>query len=188
MCFYDKSFWDILCGLDINTITAMMSVIIAGTALWVSIRGDKRSERRANLSVRPFLTTITNQIKSEKDTDSLREEVNVENCGNGAAIIKNFILEINGKETARKEITRNDIDKNQEFLENNKSGFDFENVGFMYPNSLLKAGDSQNLYAFEYKEADISKIYLHPKINIRIEYQSIYEDEIFVFNTNRFAD
>ena len=195
MCFYDKSFWDILCGLDINTITAMMSVIIAGTALWVSIRADKRNEkkarlsnerteRQARLSVRPLLTTINStdeNIIDEKGDDMLRVVFDVENCGVGTAIIKNFILEVNGKE-----ITRNDIDKNQEFIEGSSTRLYFEKVGFMYPGSSIKAGGSQNLWIFEYKEGDGAGFV--PRLNIRIEYQSIYEDEIFVLNTNRFAD
>ncbi len=167
-----------------SVFAAFLSVLIAGFSLWLSMRADKRNEKQARILVRPLLTTINStdeNITDENGDDMLRVVFDVENCGVGTAIIKNFILEVNGKE-----IARNDIDKNQEFIEGSSTRLYFEKVGFMYPGSSIKAGGSQNLWIFEYKEGDVAGFI--KGLNVRIEYQSIYEDEIFILNTNRFAD
>ena len=172
--------WAVILDLEANSIAATASAVIAGlifiTTLWQIRQNDKRNR----LLVKPILTTISNTIEENDDDDMLRLTLDVENSGTGSAIIKNFILEVNGKE-----ITRNNIDKNQEFIERTSTGLYFENVGFMYPRSAIKAGGSQNLWTFEYKDG--ASVGFVSGLNIRIEYQSVYEDEIFTCNTNRFA-
>ncbi len=152
-------------------------VVIAVIALGATILQGIQNREHNKLSLRPYLTPVMNEL--EIDVGKIGEELNVENCGVGPAIVKHFVLELNGKE-----ITRDDVDKNQANLETYKSGFDFKNVGFMNPRSALAAGDSQNIFSFEYESKDKHKINLISGINIRIEYQSIYKGKVFVCNTN----
>ncbi len=182
MCFYDKSFWDILCGLDINAIIAMMSVIIAGTALWVSIRGDKRNEKKARLSVQPLLKIIAEKQWKPSLGDPNRIEqldLKIINQGLGPAIIKNFILQFDGKE-----LTRNDQDshfrKAQEKLRG--QGGEDAKLSFLAPDSVIQEGDNKLLLWIEYDSVKYNTDGI-AKLDILVEYYSIYKDETFNCST-----
>ncbi len=156
--------------------TAIASIVIATCALVATTVQGMQNRKHNRLSVKPYLKLINN-ITERGNKRFINLEL--ENCGTGPAIIKNFILEFDGKE-----IARNDIKKYETFLAKNTSGLTFSNICFMGSNNVIKEGTKQPLWKFKYECGSQEDKFIGG-LNMRIEYQSIYKDEIFIWNLTR---
>ncbi len=165
--------------MDANTVIAIASVVVAlasaiigGCALWLSKQADKRNEKQARLSVKPLL-----QIVSDKSDPILHQwlEFKIINQGLGPAIIKNFILKFDDKE-----LTRNNYNSHISKVKEKLGGRGIEglDMGFFIRDSVIKAEESNLLLKIEYNAEEYDFDCLN-KIDILVEYYSIYKDEIF---------
>ena len=177
MCFYDKSFWDLVCGLDINTITAIMSVLIAATALWVSIRSDKRSENHTKLSAYPRVMggSFDKNVLIKRSMRHIGFEI--ANRGNSPAIIKNAVLFFDGKE-----VLRNDGHAYIDFIREKTQNFEDVKLGFFLPDGVIGIGEEKVMWELKY-DTELDNIDDIIKLDILIEYESIYHDKIFVYDS-----
>ncbi len=151
---------------------AFASAIIGVCALWVSMRADKRNERQARLSVKPYLTVLR---RSGGDY----YKIVLANYGVGPAIIKNFKL--SSKDIP---ISLNDSLTYKKFLRAKMKEFKNKKTAHRGPNSAIKTGEEITLWGFKYdrgqKSQNLKDI---QELVLRIEYQSIYKDEVFTYDT-----
>ena len=174
---------------DANIIIAIVSVgvacasaIIGGCALWVSMRADKRNEKQARLSVQPLLKiTADKRVKpSLSDPNRIHQlELKIINQGLGPAIIKNFILQFDGKELTRNN-QNSHVRKVQEKLYG--QGGEDAKMSFLVPDSVIQTGDNKLLLWIEYDSVKYNTDGIG-KLDILVEYYSIYKDETFACNT-----
>lgn len=156
---------------------SMASAVVAVCALGVTVWQGNQNYRHNKMSVRPKLTAS----EDYQDDDNGRVvSFELINAGFGPAIIKDFILVYDGKVVAQnnrktledflKKLTK---DKNVELL----SLYSF------IPDSLLLTEESSEIFSFYIQHGqDMSFI---DKLNIRINYQSIYEDETWEYDSKK---
>ena len=166
--------WMWVSGLEDEAYIAMASGVIAIIALWANIREGKETRKHNRLSVQPLLRVL----KSDAIKGNVRTyKIILINHGVGPAIIKNFELLYNGK---RKSL--NDSKTYSDFLKKKISKFKGLKRGGTNHRTKgysIKMGEELILWKFECdKHQDIEDI---EKVNIRIEYQSIYRDKTFNF-------
>ncbi len=159
-----------LFGLRVEIVIAAVSGIIALIALQANIREGEATRKHNKLSVQPLLTCAHD---FRKKGNIRYVEFDLLNSGTGPAIIKNFILEVDGKE-----LTRNDVKEYSKFFNSNTQGFRKMLVGFTGPDSIIRVGDPSNLWTFEYDKTTHNADFID-RVKLVIEYQSIYRDEIF---------
>ena len=162
--------------MDVNVIIGIVTVLIAGGALGFTIWRGMETRKHNRLLVKPHLSLINN-ITERGNKRFINFQL--ENCGTGPAMIKNFILEFDGKE-----IARNDIKKYETFLAKNTSGLTFSNISFLSSSSIIKEGTIVPLLEFKYECGSQEGKFIGG-LNVRIEYQSIYKDEVLVCNSRR---
>ena len=150
-------------------LTRYLSIFIAGCVLGVTIWQGLQNRKHNRLSVRPLLMSLL----SNKIEGGIRYyEVTLVNHGVGPAIIKDFILKFNGEK-----VSINDAKTYKDFLDKKMKKFKKTRTGHRTKNAIIKIGEELTLWKFECdKDEDIEDI---KKLKIRIEYQSIYRDEIF---------
>lgn len=120
-----------------------------------------------------MLTTF--QAEDEKD-NTYYSKIYLENCGVGPAIIKNFIL-LEGDQ----EVSRNNFRKNQEYIKQRIPAAENLYIGFCVPGYVLSAGTKHTLLEIVTKTAqDIAAI---EKLNLIVEYQCIYQEEVFTYDS-----
>jgi hypothetical protein len=145
---------------------ALVSILVAACALGTTIWQGYIMRKHNKLSVKPLLTTFDLQdLKGNIEWVEYR----LENCGVGPAIIKNFSLFYD-----EKEVSRNNRKTYEDFFKDKTKGFLFSSNGSCVPNSIIPAGGSIVLVSFKYdkEKHDVS---FAEKINIVVEYQSIYK-------------
>lgn len=164
-------------SLDINTSIALASAAVALCALGVTIWQGKQNYKHNKLSVRPFLRTFEYSDTLNSKTGRLTFELM--NCGIGPAIIKNFVLLYEGKE-----VSRNNRKTYYEFLQKLLVDFDNLKISMYGPGAAMQTGEKLLLLSFAYdlKKQDIG---FADKLNLIVEYQSIYEDEVFAYDSKR---
>lgn len=159
-------------GISISLASAVVAMCALGVTFW-----QARIMRTHNkLSVRPLITSFMNQdVKGETGYISF----DIENCGTGPAIIKNFILLYDGKE-----VVKNNINAYNRFLAEKIKSFAGTNIGCLVPEYPLASGRSFTLLSFHYdvQRHDVS---FADNLNVIIEYQSIYEDEIRTYDSRK---
>ena len=175
--------------VDVGTIWAMRFVlldlakenapiIVAVLALVAAIWQGIYNREHNRLSVSPLLTTKENvDIKG----NIMNTEFKLINCGAGPAIIKNVVVRFEGEK-----IAENSHIELLDFMIKNLQGCKDVKIGFIGFNSVIKAGDEQNLWAFKH---DVTKrdTYFIDKVNVLVEYQSVYKNEIIAFNSKEDA-
>ncbi len=167
--------------MDTNTIIAIASVFIAGCALWVSMRADKRNEMQARLSneriekhnklsVLPLL--VCHKYLGEKIT-TLR----LVNSGVGPAIITKIELLFDGKV-----VSCNNEESYTAFLEEEIKHSAKPGIGYIYAGEIMSVGYKHLMWELRHgkKEKDINFI---RKLSLRVEYESIYHDKMYVFDS-----
>jgi hypothetical protein len=163
--------------MDFNAETwvAIASAITAVCALGATIWQGQQNYKHNKLSVRPKLTAMENYENTEEARKVTFELIN---AGFGPAIFKDFILVYDGKE-----ISKNNRKTYEDFLTEKTRGFTDVGIFSFIPDSTISAGECCELFSFTYKhEQDASFIH---KLNIRINYQSIYEDEIIEYDSRK---
>ena len=168
-----------------NTVIAIASVFIAGCALWVSMRADKRNEMQARLSneriekhnrlsVKPYLTTIQTNII---DNDLEHVSYKLVNCGVGPAVIKNIILFYKDDEVAC-----NSHQDYHDFMSEKLKDFVDPTGSSLLSGSVIQIGAERVMWEFKYNHLTQNIDFLD-ELEIFVEYQSIYEDEVFVYDS-----
>ena len=161
---------------------AMASGVIALIALLFAIIQGWQNQKHNRLSVKPFLITFT---ASGIDKNLRSTNLRIDNRGVGPAIIKNIVLFYKGKEVAR----NNHNDYNN-FMQEKLKYFTDPHGGFFFSGNIIQAGEKRIIYEFKYDPLTQNTAFLN-EIELLIEYQSIYEDEIFTLDsreTRRLAE
>ena len=163
--------------MDFSTDTwiALASSATALCALGLSLWEGHQNRRHNKLSVRPLLTAEQNfeNIDNEK---IIRFELM--NAGFGPAIIKDFILSYDGRE-----VSKNNRKTYESFLEEKTKGFKILNIFSFVPDSSMPQHEKCELFSFSCK-LDSNPSFMN-KLNLRINYQSIYQDEIFTYDSRK---
>lgn len=163
--------------VSFETYIAIASAFVALCALAVTVWQGRQNYKHNKISVRPKLTTMENFHDEGRLITVSYELIN---SGFGPAIIKDFILVYEDKE-----ISKNNRKTYEEFLkEKAKSeGCHVLNVIAFAPDSALLAGERCELFSFEHDSLeDISFI---NKLDLRVNYQSIYEEKTYTYDSNK---
>ncbi len=164
-------------NFNAETYIALASAIVSLCALGATIWQGRQNYKHNKLSVRPYLGTFEYQdIKTDKIG---RLTFTLINCGIGPAIVKNFILLFDGKE-----VSRNNFKTYNDFFKQKLEGYGDVNVCTYAPSSAIQIGERLELLGFDYimGKQDIS---FADKLNIVVEYQSIYQDEVFTYDSRK---
>jgi hypothetical protein len=164
-------------NFNAETWIALASAAVALCALGVTVWQGRQNYKHNKLSVRPFLGTFEYSDTLNRKTGRLTFELI--NCGIGPAIIKNFVLLYDGKE-----VSRNNRKNYYEFLQNLLADFGELEISMYGPGAAMQIGEKLLLLSFDYdlKKQDIG---FADKLNLVVEYQSIYEDEVFTYDSKR---
>ena len=163
--------------MDFNTETwvAIASAFTAVCALGATIWQGQQNYKHNKLSVRPKLTTMENYENTDETRTVTFELIN---AGFGPAIFKDFILVYDGKE-----ISKNNRKTYEDFLTEKTQGFTDVCIFSFIPDSTISSGECCELFSFTHKHGqDASFI---NKLNLRVNYQSIYEDEIYEYDSRK---
>lgn len=154
---------------------ALASVVVATCALAITIWQGRQNHKHNKLSVKPLLTT--SEGFEEVGRNKFITTVEVLNTGFGPAIIKDFILIYDGQE-----VSKNNCQSYQELLDKIAKPLHVNHYWFA-PESSMPAEDVQELLSFEHKRDD--DISFLKKLNIKINYQSVYGDETFTYDSRK---
>ena len=160
---------------------AMASGVIALIALLFAIVQGWQNQKHNRLSVKPLI-----KCESSDGTDGDKRHVvlSLVNHGTGPALITNFILSFNGNP-----VVRNDSAEYASFLKEKLNSLNGNKknlgIGFIMRGSVMKIADELMLWDITYKnkdDPDNQNIETIGKLSVRVEYQSIYEDETFIYD------
>jgi hypothetical protein len=164
-----------LLAQDASISIALASAVVALCALGVTFWQGYLMRQHNKISVRPKLTATENY----EDTDKARAiSFELINSGFGPAIIKDFILVYDGEE-----VSRNNRKTYDDFLRKKTRAFTDVNIFFFVPDSSLLMNERCELFSFRYKHGQDAS-FIH-KLNLRVSYQSIYEDETFMYDSRK---
>jgi hypothetical protein len=155
---------------------AIASTIIALCALGITLWQAHLSYKHNKLSVQPLLATHETHNKKD-DTGYVLFELN--NCGIGPAIIKNFTLLYGDQEVAR-----NNRKQYADYLENLVADCNEKYTGSLVPGGALQVSERHPLFAFQYDLEKKNIDFVH-KLNIIVEYQSIYRGKTFTYDSRK---
>ena len=149
-------------------------IAVAALALFLTIWQGLQARRHNRLSVRPLLEFggYIGDGDKQKNKKNSKFEVTIVNRGVGPAIIKNFVLKIEGREKSRNN-SQDYHDSLGELLENFKPLMNTH----LSSGSAVQAGEEIVVLRFKYN-AKTDNIDFINKVEILVEYQSIYKDEI----------
>ncbi len=163
----------------VEVYTAIVTVIIAVIALSFSIWQGLETRRHNRLSVRPVLERV---LDVKLNDDTLHYMLAIVNQGTGPAIVKKFQFLLNGKT-----VSCNDYGTYHDILveEIQKSkGKLIGKIGFIVPDSVIKDGEQRIIWELKFnKEDDVTLI---DRLDLRVEYQSIYEENLPPFDTRKY--
>jgi len=161
--------------MDWGTSISLASAVVAACALGVTVWQGRQNYKHNKMSVRPKLTASEDY---EDDDKGRTVTFKLINAGFGPAVIKDFVLVYDGKEVAN-----NNRKAYEDFLTQLSKDVVFQSLYSFIPDSSLLAGERYELFSFRHKHGqDVSFI---DKLNLRVNYQSIYEDEIFVYDSKK---
>ena len=158
-----------------ETSISLASAVVAVCALSVTVWQGRQNYKHNKMSVRPKLTASEDYQDDDKGRTVSFELIN---SGFGPAIIKDFILVYYGKE-----VSKNNCKGYEDFLMQLSKDVAFQSMYSFIPDSSLLAGERYELFSFRHKHGqDVSFI---DKLNLRVNYQSIYEDETFIYDSKK---
>ncbi len=164
----------IVTGWNSSIVVAITSAFIAVCALGVTVWQGLQNLKHNKLSVLPLIS-LTNEISVINDVNikgDLNYKIVLTNQGVGPAIIKKFELLFDGET-----VLFNDADTYEKFLDSKTKKFTGRNFAQRKQGSIIKVGERLILWEFNYHEhQDTSEV---EKLGLRIEYESIYQDEVF---------
>ncbi|MFM9890727.1 MAG: hypothetical protein ACKVOE_08850 [Rickettsiales bacterium] len=155
---------------------ALLSVFIAGCALFVTIWQGRQNHKHNMLSARPFLGALEHY---EHDGKVGKLTFELINGGVGPAIIKNFTLLYDGKEVAR-----NNREDYETFLKQLLKDFEILDIFCCLPGAALQVGERITLLSFVY-DVEKQKTDFVNKLNLLVDYQCLYQRETFPFDSRR---
>ncbi|MEC8067254.1 MAG: hypothetical protein VX154_05290 [Pseudomonadota bacterium] len=153
----------------------LSSVVVAVCALVVTIWQGRQNYKHNKMSVKPIL--VASEDLNEVSKNNYEISCELINTGFGPAIIKEFILIYDGKEVSNNNRTT--------FLSTLKKLVGHESFSYYWfaPDSSISAGEAQEVFAFNFKKGD--DISFLEKLNVKINYQSIYGDEAFTYDSRK---
>ena len=160
-----------------SVFTGFVSVLIAGFSLWLSKQADKRNEKQARLLVQPRLTSETFDRNVPMTSNMRHIGFEIKNNGIGPALIKNAILFFDGKE-----VLRNDGLAYINFISAKTQDFKEVKFEFVVPDSIIGIGKKQVMWQLQY-DTITQTIDDIIKLDLQIEYESIYQDRTFIFDS-----
>jgi hypothetical protein len=152
------------------------SGIIAVCALVVTFWQGCVIRKHNKLSVRPMIATM--ERHDEKDGVGYIG-FDLENSGVGPAVIKSFVLLHEDSE-----VSRNNRKTYDDFLRDKTKGFHNVYTGSLVPGYSMQAGTKHPLLIFSYETDKHDVSFIHD-LNIIVEYQSIYQDEVFTYDSRK---
>ena len=162
-----------------DTVKADFTRAIAVIALVATAMQAMYSREHNKLSVRPLLkfdedTIIKNNIIYDKFL--------LINAGIGPAIIKKVELFFDGKV-----VSCNDYKTYYIFLRKKLKRFIHGDIGYFPCGDVVSVGQTELMWTLKYRNTkkDIETV---NKLHLRIEYQSIYQGKVFIFDTKDFQD
>ncbi len=161
---------------SMDTIVDGVVPVIAFCALGATIWQVYTTRKHNKLSVRPWLETKLSGRKVS--TYRAKVEIKLTNHGIGPAIIKNFVPLWDGEE-----VLCHDDEAYTEFL---KEKFQqYKNVTHepCLPNVVIPSGESITLLSVEYDVHYSPSVPPLDEFYVRIDYQSIYQDETFTYDS-----
>lgn len=158
-----------------ETWIAIASVVTAVCALGVTVWQGRQNYKHNKMSVRPNLSAFESYDDNGKTRLVAFELIN---SGFGPAIIKDFILVYDGQE-----VSKNNRKTYEDFLREKTKSFTDLNIVSFVPDSSLLMNERCEIFSFRHKHGqDASFI---DKLNLRVNYQSIYEDETFTYDSRK---
>ena len=169
--------------MDTNIIIAIASVFIAACALWVTVwQGMETRKHNKNL-VRPWLNVSWYENRLDAGGDATRHsEFKISNNGYGLAIVKKVVLFDDGEE-----ISHNNNKIYCDYLLNLLKGFYGVYIEFIMPDAIIKVDEEKILWQLDHHHENDDIDFIH-KLDLLIEYQSIYRDETFVLDTRNLLE
>ncbi len=162
-----------------ETYIALASATVAICALGVTVWQGRQNHKHNKLSVRPFLEP---ELERQRDDSNDQGKIILElvNRGVGPAIIKNFVLLFNGEE-----VSQNSIKTYHDFLNRKLKDFHNASLSACGPEESIQIGQRLGLISFNYI---ISKqnVSFFDKLDFLIEYQSIYQDETYTYDSRKY--
>ncbi len=158
-----------------ETWIAVASAITAVCALSVTVWQGRQNYKHNKMSVRPKLSAFESY-----DDDGKTRLVAFEliNSGFGPAIIKDFILVYDGKE-----VSKNNRKTYEDFLRGKTKFFTDLNIVSFVPGSSLLMNERCEIFSFRHTHGQ-DALFID-KLNLRVNYQSIYEDETFIYDSQK---
>jgi hypothetical protein len=153
---------------------SLASAVVAACALGITVWQACLTRKHNQLSVQPYLTTSQFE-NAENHVFTLT--ISLENCGIGPAIIKNFIF-FDGDQ----EIARNNYHLVESYLKNNILSAYVFYFGFCVPGFAISAGTNHLLLQITSTSGPVNMSLIN-RLNIIVEYQSIYQDDVFVYDS-----
>ncbi len=181
---------------EASPITATATVVLALTSIVVALVGfftyfrenEKNRIEKADADKRDRLL-VKPRIKGESldvTAGNIRRiKIKLDNLGSGPALIKSFVLSFDGKEIVRNDSQEYCIFLKEKIAELN--GFSALGIGFLTQGSIVNTSDENLLWDIKYDnklDPDGENIDIIKKLNVTVEYQSIYEDEIFTYDVH----
>ena len=162
--------------IDANTlqqITAIATVIIALTAVFISIWQILSTRKHNRLSVTPLMRYYIVYNKSE-----MEQGIYLSNTGIGPAIIISYKVTVDGKETPKNRYLDWSLHTNKLDIDNSFVRFRKSNIGV----TISKGETLPLLTACENIDKKQENKFLAAllRISIEIEYESIYRDQKWI--------
>lgn len=162
--------------LDNPTIIATVAVIVSLCSLFLTWWQARQTVKHNKLSVKPNLTwSVYRTIKNKKLLDVSATLIN---AGIGPAIVRDCTMFYKGEEIAK----NNSIDY-ENFVLDNFDGADVTWYG-LATGSIIQAGEKITILKIEMKKNTKKFLETADDMDLIINYQSMYGDEIFTFNTS----
>ena len=173
---------------EANPITATATFVLALTSIIATIVGlstyykqnkkssdeKKDKDKHDKVAVQPLLEFdgYIGEGDVQDNNKNSKFEVTLVNRGVGPAIIKSFVLKIDGKEKSR-----NNSKKYYDSLEKLLKGFKPLMISHRSSGSAVQVGEKIVVLRFKYNAREDNIDFIN-KVEILVKYQSIYKDKI----------
>ncbi len=154
---------------------AMASGVTALIALGFAIWQGWQNQKHNKLSLRPLLgSDLLN-----KRTDNMKYiKFELVNYGVGPLIVKEMLMFSDNEEDELGHSIKSYLD----FMYKKLKGIRERQIGFLAPGSVMEIGNRLIVWGIHYdiQNENIDFIY---NLDVKVKYQSVYEDEIYVYDT-----
>ncbi len=157
--------------------SVFVSIIVAVCALSLTVCQNRQNHKHNKLSVRPILTT-SGSHNLNGNIGSISHIL--KNAGVGPAIIKNFIV-FHGDE----KVVENNNAEYETFINQiaSKNRYSDVSKGYLIPGASMPVNSEHLLFSFNYDTKKPDGSFDYNKINIVVDYQSIYQDDVFTYDS-----